>query len=299
MRRLKHRVRLLPLLVSVFFLSAVSAETALPQLQAYEVPADWRTPVKPLQIADQTWQIGSKSLTALLVKTGNGAVLIDGGMPQMAEHLLSNMQALDVAPEDLKWILHSHGHADHAGPLAAIKNASAARIASNAESSRLLARGGAGDLHFDDGLLFPSVSVDRYLQDGEQIVLGEVTFTVHFIPGHTPGSMAWTWRDSLNGQEIDIAYVDSLTAPGYQLIGNVRYPNIVADFHRSFDRISALPCDLLLTPHPHASGWTYGDKALRKKSVSCSKYTENAQRVLQEQLNKQEQQIREINDNFD
>ncbi len=65
---------------------ASAAEAPLPQLRAYTVDASWLQPIAPLQVADHTWQIGTEDLTALLVQTAEGAVLLDGGMPQMAGH---------------------------------------------------------------------------------------------------------------------------------------------------------------------------------------------------------------------
>lgn len=255
----------------------------LPQLSAYEVPADWRTPVQPLQIAEHTWQIGTQGLSALLIKTSAGAILIDGGMPQAADHLLANLQQLEIAPADLKLILHSHAHADHAGPLAAVKRATGAQLVSNAQSAVVLARGGADDIHFGD-LLFPPVSAERILQDGEVVSLGELDLQVHFVPGHTPGSMAWTWRDTRNGKPLTIAYVDSLSAPGYQLLGNPRYPNIVDDYRATFETVRALPCDLLLTPHPGGSGWKYAGLATQTKPVSCVDYANAAEKRFDKQL---------------
>lgn len=267
--------------------AASAAEKPLPQLQAYQVDESWLTPVEPLPMTDHAWQIGTQGLTALLLKTESGAVLIDGGMPQMAEHLLKNMHSLGVAPQDLKWILLSHAHADHAGSLAAIKRATGARVAGNAESARLLANGGAGDIHFGDGLLYPPVTVDRYLQDGETIALGDLRLQAHFIPGHTPGSMAWTWSDRRENKNINVAYVDSLTAPGYQLLDNPHYPNLVRDYRLSFARVSKLPCDLLLTPHPAASKWSYLDKAVQEPSMDCRAYSAAASTALEKALQKQ------------
>src|SRR3546814_5282335 len=63
------------------------------------------------------------------------------------------------------------------------------------------------------------------------------------MPGHTPGSMAWTWTDMRDGQPLRIAYVDSLSTPGYQLVDNPRIPRLVDDFRHSFDVVRALPCD--------------------------------------------------------
>ncbi|MCW8126619.1 subclass B3 metallo-beta-lactamase [Microbulbifer halophilus] len=267
-------------------LTAAQAETInpLPQIQAYEVPEAWRQPVKPLRIADNTWQIGTAELTSLLLKTTDGAILIDGGMPQAAEHLLANMKKLGVAPADLKLILHSHAHGDHTGPLASIKRTTGAQLVSNAESAVLMARGGADDIHFGDGILYPPVQADRLVQDGEKIQLGELKLKAHFIPGHTPGSLAWTWRDGRDGKTVDIAYVDSLTAPGYRLLDNPRYPKIVEDYRETFETVRALPCDLLLTPHPGASGWVYKGTAVQEEQVDCHAYVNSAEKKFEQQL---------------
>jgi len=272
------------LLLAILAPTAPAAESALPQLKAYEVPAPWRTPVEPLQITDHVWQVGAAGITALLVKTDAGAVLIDGGMPQMADALLANLRKLGVAPADLRLILHTHAHADHAGPFAAIKRATGATLVSNAESAVLLERGDAHDLHFGDDVLFPPVQADRLLQDGEEVRLGGTVFTVHFTPGHTPGSMSWTWTDTQRGARVRIAYVDSLSAPGYRLVGNPAVPHLLEAFARSAEIVRGLPCDLLLSPHPDASGWNYADAAKpHPEPMTCAAYADAAMARLKRQ----------------
>ncbi len=265
-----------------------AADAPLPQLQAYEVREAWRQPIAPFQVAAHTWYIGTQGLSALLVKTGDGAVLFDGGMPQAADMLLAHMASLGVAPGDLKYILHSHAHGDHAGPIAALQRATGATVVSNAESAVLLARGGSDDIHFGDAILFPPVHVDRLVMDGEAIELGGMRFTVHFTPAHTPGSMSWTWNDQREGRDTAIAYVDSISAPGYRLLGNPRYPHIVDDYRRGFAAIRALPCDLLITPHPDASGWAPADAGARlPRPMTCRAYADAGERALDERLAQQ------------
>ena len=92
---------------------------------------------------------------------------------------------------------------------------------------------------------FPPVTADRLVQDGETIELGGVAFTAHFTPAHTPGSLSWTWTDTREGRPVSIAYADSLSAPDYRLLDNPRYPRIVEDYRRGFDRVRALPCDIV------------------------------------------------------
>ncbi|UXB38798.1 L1 family subclass B3 metallo-beta-lactamase [Stenotrophomonas maltophilia] len=275
-------------LAATLAFDVTAADEPLPQLRAYTVDSSWLQPMAPLQIADHTWQIGTEDLTALLVQTADGAVLLDSGMPQMAGHLLDNMKLRGVAPQDLRLVLLSHAHADHAGPVAELKRRTGAHVAANAETAVLLARGGSNDLHFGDSITFPPVSTDRIIMDGEVVNVGGIAFTAHFMPGHTPGSTAWTWTDTRDGKPVRIAYADSLSAPGYQLQGNARYPRLVQDYRRSFAMVRGLPCDLLLTPHPGASNWNYaaGSNA-SEKVLSCKAYADAAEKKFDAQLAKE------------
>lgn len=257
----------------------------LPQLSAYEVPESWRQPVAPLRITRDTWQVGTAGLSALLLVGDAGAILIDGGMPQAAGQVLANVEALGLAPDDVKLILHSHAHADHVGPLAELRRATGARVVTNAESAALLARGGADDIHYGDALLYPPVTVDRLVQDDEVVELGRLRLQVRFTPGHTPGSMGWTWQDaSLDGRPLQVVYADSLSAPDYRLVDNPRYPRILEDYRASFATVRALPCDLLLTPHPAASGWRYGATLERTREIDCRAYADAADAALRSAL---------------
>lgn len=270
-----------------------AAEPPLPQLQAYEVRDSWRQPIAPVQLADHTWYVGTAGLSALLVKTDAGAVLIDGGMPQAADMLLANLKTLGVSPDELRYLTHSHAHGDHAGPLSALKRATGATLLSNAESAWLLARGGSDDLHFGDDILFPPVQADRIVHDGETLTLGGMALTVHFVPGHTPGSMAWTWTDTRDGKPVRIAYVDSLSFPGYRLLGHPRAPRLADDYRRSFDAVRALPCDVLVAPHPDANAWDPATgKAPASNAKACIDYANAAQQKFDAELDKQRRDAR-------
>jgi metallo-beta-lactamase class B len=275
-----------PILGALLLSVAASAtEPVLPQLKAYETEDSWRQPVPPFALADHSWYIGTAGLSVVLVKTAQGAVLIDGGLPQAAPMVLQRMRELGVAPGDLKLILNSHAHIDHAGPLAQLKRETGAKLVLSAESAVLLARGDSDDIHFGEGLTFPPANADRIVMDGEVVELGGMRFTAHFTPGHTPGSTSWTWDDQRAGKPLRIAYVDSLSAPGYQLIGNARYPRIVEDYRRTFATVRALPCDLLLTPHPGGSGWTpEATAAPHPEPMSCRQYADKAEQALDELL---------------
>lgn len=283
---------LLPVVVSAALLTATPALTApptvLPPQAGVETRAAWRRPVVPFRIADRTWYVGTEGLAAVLIRTEAGAVLVDGGLPQAADLVLANLRALGVGPGELEWIVFSHAHFDHAGPIAAIARATGARIAANAESAALLARGGSDDVHFGDRLLFPPAQVDRLLLDGESLAIGDLRLTLHATPGHTPGSQSWTWTDTRDGHPVRIAYADSLTAPDYRLVDHPRHPRIVEDYRRGFAAVRTLPCDVLLTPHPEASGWdTTNASAPHARPTTCPAYADAAEARFDAQLEAQ------------
>lgn len=285
-----------PLVVACAVLSintAFATEPVLPQATGYQTREAWRQPVAPFRIADHTWYIGTEGLSALLVTTPDGAVLIDGGLAQASDMLLTNIVATGTPLEAVKLILHSHAHADHAGPLAAVKRATRATLISNAESAALLARGGSDDIHYDDQIVFPPVQADRLVQDGEIVELGGVSFTVHFTPAHTPGSMSWTWSDTRDDQPLHIAYADSLSAPDYRLLDNPRYPHIVEAYRHGFATVRALPCDLLIAPHPDGVGWTPAVTANPHSGpISCRDYADSAEQAFEALLDKQRKAAR-------
>ena len=159
-----------------------------------------------------------------------------------------------------------HAHADHAGGIAALQRASGAQVMASAEGARELEAGGAypPDPQYGFGLTYTPVKRVRVVRDGETLHLGDVVVTAHYTPGHTPGSTSWTWTSCEAARCLRVAYLDSLTAlaaPGYRFSD---HPPYVAAFRRSIASVSALPCDILLTPHPGASD--FWERVARRKS---------------------------------
>lgn len=274
------------LLVSFHTLNPVHASERLLK-KSHGSPDNWGRPVEPFQIADHTWYIGTEGLAAILIKTTEGAILVDGGIPDAEQLLIRNMEKFGVKPKDLKWIVYSHAHYDHAGPIAGLKRLTGAKVASNAESATLAGRGGMDDIHFGDKVPFEPFKTDRLLMDGEVIKLGNIDLKVNFTPAHTPGSQSWTWTDTKDGKPVRIAYVDSLSAPGYKLVNNPRYPFIVEDYRRGIEKVKSLPCDVLMTPHPEASGWNLAKPSAREKNrIHCKEFAGKIGKKISELVRK-------------
>lgn len=259
--------------------------------------SEWNAPQKPFRIYGNTWYVGPYGLSSILVDTGQGLALFDGDLPESATQIKAHIRALGFRVRDVKWILNSHAHSDHAGGIAALRAASGAQVFASAAGAHELGLGGAdpGDPQYGSAPRYRPLKRVRVVRDGEVLQLGRVAVTAHYTPGHTPGSTSWTW-DSCSGQRcLHMAYADSLSAiaaPGYRFSD---HPAYVAAFRKGLATVAALPCDILLTPHPDASG--FWEKVARRKSPTdvtplvdsqaCRSYAAAAAKNLDAQLAKE------------
>lgn len=240
-------------------------------LLAFAAPAaaqddpKWMEPIAPFRIADGLYYVGSRDLAAYLLDGGkDGLVLLDAGLPDFAPRVLANIRALGFDPKRVRILLNTHGHYDHAGGLAAIKAETGARFLASEADTPLLERGGTRDFAYGDDVPYPPVQVDGTIRDGQTVRLGTAKLTAHLTPGHTKGCTSWTIPVRIGGR-IRTALVNcSISAPGYTLVGNAAYPNIVADYRASFAKLRSLPCDLSLAGH----GSLFGLDAKRAKVAS-------------------------------
>ena len=216
----------------------------------------WSDPAPPAHIHGHTWYVGTCGITVVLIETTAGLVLIDAGPAEAAPVVLANIRALRFDPRQVKWILSTHEHFDHSGGIAALQAATGARLAAGPFAAQALRSGKpyADDPQLADlTTLVAPARVSRVLRSGEALVLGGTRFTAHATPAHSSGSTSWTWRSCEDGKCLTIAEADSVTAraaAGYRFTA---HPRRVAAVRRGLAAVAALPCDLMLTPHPGAS----------------------------------------------
>lgn len=246
------------LLASVLSASA-GAQTAAPP-HANPARVEWNAPQKPFRIFGNTYYVGPHGLASILITSRAGDVLIDGDLPESAPLILANIRALGFDPHDIKLILNSHAHYDHAGGIGEIQRATGAAVAASPWSAKVIEAGKSlpGDPQFGIADPFPPAVNVRVIEDNEVLRVGPLALTAHSTPGHTPGGTSWTWRSCDAGICRDFAYVDSqspVSADDFLFTNNTSYPSALSDFDRGLSLIAKLPCDILLTPHPDASGF--------------------------------------------
>jgi metallo-beta-lactamase class B len=213
----------------------------------------WNVPQEPFRIFGNTYYVGTAELSAILIAGDDGHVLLDAALPQSAPLIARNIEALGFKTTDVRLIVNSHTHFDHAGGIAAMQRASRATVAASERAAEALRAGkpNPGDPQFtvpDNG--FPAVRDVRVVRDRETLTVGNVQVTAHFTPGHTPGGTTWTWRSCEAARCVDIVYADSLNAVSADEFRFSESPTTIAAFEQSIREVESLPCDVLLSPHP-------------------------------------------------
>jgi len=217
--------------------------------QADPESRSWNQPVEPFRVVGNVYSVGANEITSFLVTTDRGHILLDGGFVETAPQILANIRKLGFRPEDVKVILNSQAHYDHAGGLAQLKQATGAKVEIMEGDAEQVARGGRGDFAFGDKFLFPPLTPDRVLHPGDTVTVGGVSMKAVLTPGHTRGCTTWAITAVERGRSYSVVFVCSTTAPGYQLAHNPAYPSIVEDFRGTFRTLEALPCDVFLASH--------------------------------------------------
>jgi metallo-beta-lactamase class B len=219
--------------------------------------ARWSAPQQPFHIYGNSWYVGTQGLGAILITSPQGHVLIDGTLEGNASQIEANIRALGFRLRDVKLILNSHAHFDHAGAIARLAHDSGAAVAASSAGAKELRSGGndPDDPQYGMATPYPAVAPVQVVADGADVRVGPIAVTAHYTPGHTPGSTSWTWRSCEKERCLDLAYVDSLTALSRDGFRYGDDPARVAAFRHSFATVAALPCDILITPHPEASGF--------------------------------------------
>lgn len=223
-----------------------------PAAAALDPPA-WTQPTPPFRIVGNIYYVGSKGLAAYLIVTRRGLILLDGTMAENVPRIEANIATLGFRLKDVRLLLNSHAHFDHAAGLARLKRDSGAALLASAGDRAALETGKPPSITSYGLVTFPPVKVDRVLSDGKPVTLGEVALTPVVTPGHTPGCTTWTMRTVDAGRSLRVVFPCSLTVAGNRLVGNGGYPGIVADFRRTFPRVAALPADIVLPAHPEGA----------------------------------------------
>ena len=272
--------------VSLLILIGVLTVAPMAQ-QTTDQRAAWNRPFQPFHLIGNIYYVGAAGVSAFLIVTPAGSFLLDGGLPETAPQIARNVAELGFRLSDVKFLLNSHAHFDHAGGLAELKRLSGARMVASTGDAPALRTGGPA---------MPAVVVDRIVGDGEALQLGDTTLTAHVTPGHTKGCTTWTATATERGITHRVIFYCS-TSVVDRLVGNAQYPQIATDYEHSFRKLRTLSGDVFLAPHP-----VFFDMETKRKRMQSGgsnpfvdptefpRFVENSERQFRTELEKQRAQ---------
>jgi metallo-beta-lactamase class B len=259
----------LTLTSALFLAGAAQAETSFSKERL-----EWNKPQKPFRIIGDLYYVGMAGVSAFLIKTSDGLILTDGGLPESAPVIEKNIQALGFKLKDVKILLNSHAHFDHSGGLARLKKDTGAAFNASVGDKPFLE---SGHITFGPSSKIDTtpIHVDHVVKDGDSIALGGVTLTAHVTPGHTKGCTTWTMPLSDGGKTYKVMFFCSISVAGNPLFGDAAYPNIQDDYKASFARLNVMQADIFLAPHGVQFG--LADKLAKMKPTAPNPFIDSGE----------------------
>jgi metallo-beta-lactamase class B len=212
---------------------------------------------EPFRIAGNFYYVGANDVAAFLITGPQGHVLIDGGYPGTPPLIIASIAKLGFDIRDVKVLLNSEPHSDHAGGLAALQQASGAQLwASEASANAIAAGGDDPDIILPLRALiwlrlirYPPARVDHLVKDGDTVRVGPVALVAHVTAGHTRGCTTWSFPVRDGDRVLNVVSACSLV-----ILGGMRYPEQRADMERTFRVLRSLPADVWVSSHARLWG---------------------------------------------
>ena len=207
--------------------------------------------VKPFKIVGNVYFVGMTDQTVLLIATPEGHILLDTTFEQMVPWFRESIRELGFNERDIKYILNSHGHADHMAGHAIMKELTGAQVVMSEADGAVLANPQRGP---DGNPRWKAVRADRLVKTGDTVTLGGTTLTAHVFPGHTRGATTWTMQVEEDGRKYNVVFWGGVGGLRDPLVNNAEWPTIVEDYLDSLRRAKALPCDIFTDTHGESFG---------------------------------------------
>lgn len=208
--------------------------------------------VTPFQLFDNVEFVGLCWGSAWLIKSDEGLILIDSLYQPYTDALLKNVEQLGYKLRDIKYVLITHGHFDHAGGLGVLKQALPnARLGMTLEGWKEAYQDASSPRHKDDWKM--PTEPDLILTDNQAITLGNTTVTVYTTPGHTWGTTSFVFDVFDHGKKYKAVTIGGL---GLNAISG---PDQVETYIQSVDKLKKRvlekndPITIDLTAHPFSA----------------------------------------------
>lgn len=213
-------------------------------------PEGWVTPFPAFRVIGPLYGVGLLDLSVFLITSDEGHILINTGLADSTELIRSNIESLGFRLEDVRILLTMQAHWDHTAAMAEIKQLTGAEVYATPADARVLEDGGFSDAHFGGRETFDPVSVDRIIEQGDLITLGDLNITVHEHPGHTEGSSSYSFKVTEQGRTYDVAIANMGTINGgKRIVVDPTYDGVAVDFATTYNKQKQMDVDVWVSAH--------------------------------------------------
>ena len=155
---------------------------------------------EPAKVYDNLYFVGGKIHSSWALTTSQGIILLDTIYPYNSEELIvGGLRKLGLDPRTIKYVLVSHAHGDHIGGAELLQSRYSARIVMAAADWDIVAK-------HPNRYKTMAPKRDIVATDGMKITLGDMTVTIWLTPGHTPGTISYTFAVLDRGKPVSVAY---------------------------------------------------------------------------------------------
>ena len=155
---------------------------------------------EPAKVFDNLYFVGGKLHSSWALTTKDGIILIDTIYPYKSEELIiAGMKKVGLDPAQIKYVLISHAHGDHIGGAEMLQKRYGARIVMGGPDWEWVEK-------YPNRYQTMAPKRDIVATDGMKITLGETAVTIWLTPGHTPGTLSYTFTVLDQGKPVNVAY---------------------------------------------------------------------------------------------
>ncbi|MBE6667517.1 MAG: MBL fold metallo-hydrolase [Ruminococcaceae bacterium] len=152
----------------------------------------WEEYIAPARIFGNLYFVGTRPASTHLIDTGDGLIVIDAGFPEALPQVLENIRTIGFDPSDIKIILLSHGHYDHAGAALELSRITGAQIYLGAPDLKMVNGEEDSSLAELFDVKFTQLfTPDVLLGDRDRVALGNTDILCLLTPGHTDGTLSF------------------------------------------------------------------------------------------------------------
>lgn len=220
------------------------------------------TALAPTRVFDNLYYVGTGGVASWVIKTSEGLIVIDAlnNNAEAAKYLVGGLKTLGLNPQDMQYLIITHGHGDHYGGQDLLVSRYRPSVVMSDIEWTILEQ---PKLDFSSPRWGERPERDVSIEDGDVITLGETSVQLHVTPGHTPGTVSLIFPVYNEGEQ-HMAALWGGTGLNYGPIASriQSYSDAAERFRRHAQDAGV---DVFLSNHPTRDGSAQRLKALKKR----------------------------------